>query len=286
MKRLINGIFRRLAYGISIPIILSELFDPLTGREYRIGFLTKVTLALRMARNYRRITTGSRVIEHLVMATHIMRIPKAVEGCVVECGSYKGGSATNLSLVCELCDRTLEVFDSFAGLPEPSAADKQHLLVGLQQVHTYEKGSWSGGLEEVKENIRQYGAIARCNFHKGYFDETVPTFKEPVVFAFLDVDLTDSLQTCLRYLWPLLQDGCSLFTHEAQHMEIASLFFSGEWWCGNLRCLPPGLVGAGTGLGLLPAAGGFRSDSAYTIKNPRAEEFVINPQTGLGLEEN
>jgi len=64
------------------------------------------------------------------------------------------------------------------------------------------------------------------------------------------------------------------------------LFFSGEWWCGNLRCLPPGLVGAGTGLGLLPAAGGFRSDSAYTIKNPRAEEFVINPQTGLGLEEN
>ena len=67
-----------------------------------------------MARNYRRIT---RVIEQLIMATQILRSPKTVEGCVVEYGSFKGGSAANLSLVCALCGRQLEVFDSFAGLP-------------------------------------------------------------------------------------------------------------------------------------------------------------------------
>ena len=38
------------------------------------------------------------------------------------------------------------------------------------------------------------------------------------------VDLKDSLMTCLRYLWPLLEDRCCVFTHEASHMEIASLF--------------------------------------------------------------
>jgi O-methyltransferase len=281
MSRVFIGILKRLAYVLSVPVILSDYFEPDTGREYGIGFFAKVKLALKMARNYRRITTGSRVIEHLVMATQILKVPKSVEGCVVECGSFKGGSAANLSLVCALCDRQLEVFDSFEGLPDPSTADKEHVLVSAHQVHTYSKGAWRGTLEEVRENITRYGNVGVCNLHVGYFEETLPKFRKQSVFAFLDVDLRDSLETCLESLWPLLQDGCYIFTHEAPHMEIASLFFCEHWWCSNVRCKPPGLVGAGTGLGLLPASGGFRSDLGYTVKNPPVTDFVINPQTGV-----
>ncbi|MGB6691509.1 MAG: TylF/MycF/NovP-related O-methyltransferase [Terracidiphilus sp.] len=281
MKRVLIGILRRLAFALSVPVILSEFFDRDTGREYGVKFLVKIKLALKMSRNYRKIQTGSRVIEHLVMATRILRVPKSVEGCVVECGSFKGGSATNLSLVCALCGRDLEIFDSFAGLPEPSGADKEHVLVGLHQVHTYTKGAWGGTLEEVKGNIRRYGIIDRCHFNVGYFADTLPHFRRRVVFTFLDVDLTESLQTCLRYLWPLIHDGCNVFTHEAPHMEIASAFFSESWWCSSLHCKPPGLVGAGTGLGLLPTAGGFKSDLGYTVKNPQLVDFRIDPQTGL-----
>jgi O-methyltransferase len=281
MRRVFLGILRRLAYALSVPVILSEYFLPQTGREYGIGFLTKIKLTMRMSRNYRRITTGSRVIEHLLMATQIMRVPRAVEGVVVECGSFKGGSATNLSLVCKLCDRRLEIFDSFAGLPEPKEVDKEHRIVSIHEVHTYEKGAWKGALEEVKGNITKYGYVELCTFNKGYFDETLPHFKKKVIFAFLDVDLRDSLETCLKYLWPLLQNGSYVFTHEAPHMEIASAFFSENWWSANAGCNPPGLVGAGTGLGLLPAGGGYRSDLGYAVKEPHLSDFVVNPQTGV-----
>lgn len=279
--RVVLGICRRLAYWFAVPVILTEYFQAQTGREYGIGFFTKVKLALKMRRNYGRITTGSRVIEHLLMATQIMRVPKAVEGCVVECGSFKGGSATNLSLVCALCDRQMEIFDSFAGLPEPTAVDAEHLLVTVRQVHTYAKGAWKGALEEVKGNITRFGDVERCNFNVGYFDESLPKFQNrKVVFAFLDVDLRTSLETCLTYLWPQLQNGCYVFTHEAPHMEIASVFFAEDWW-RSLSSKAPGLVGAGSGLGLLPASGGFRSDLGYTVKNPSLSDFVVNPQTGV-----
>jgi O-methyltransferase len=42
-------------------------------------------------------------------------------------------------------------------------------------------------------------------------------------------------------------------------MEIASLFFDKEWWINNLNADPPGLIGAGNGLGLFPDFGDFRS---------------------------
>lgn len=275
-----SKILKKLVAVLSIPIILSEYFRPETGKDYRISFWTKLKLAHRMRSNRKHITTASHFLEHLLMATEIMKVPPSVTGCVVECGSFKGGSATNLSLVCELCKRQLEIFDSFAGLPEPSDMDQKHVLVGSQEVHTYEKGSWCGTLPEVKGNITRYGNINVCNFNVGYFDQTLPGFQKKCIMAFLDVDLVDSLETCLKNLWPLLQDGCYLFTHEAHHPEIAAFFFGENWWRLNMKCTVPGLVGAGTGIGLQPASGGFRSALGYTVKNPKVIGYAVNPQTG------
>jgi O-methyltransferase len=138
---------------LSLPIILLDYFHFETGGEFGVGFLTKIWLIFKMARNNRRITTASHFLEHLIMSTQILRMPRSIEGSVVECGSFKGGSAANLSLVCDLCDRKLEVFDSFAGLPEPSNSDKEHVLVDLHEIHSYEKGAFCGALSEVQGNI-------------------------------------------------------------------------------------------------------------------------------------
>jgi O-methyltransferase len=265
---------------LSLPIILLDYFHAETGREFGVGFFTKLGLVWKMARNNRRIQTASHFLEHLMMATQIFRVPRSVQGSVVECGSFKGGSAANLSLICDLCDRKLEVFDSFAGLPEPSNTDKEHLLVNLQEIHSYEKGAYCGPLSEVQGNISKYGKISACNFNVGYFENTLPNFSQRCVLVFLDVDLVDSVQTCFTYLWPLLQDKCCLFTHEAHHLEIAGLFFQQEWWRSKMHCEAPGLIGAGTGLGLLPSPGGFRSAVGYTVKNPNTQDFNLKPQLG------
>ena len=213
-----------------------------------------------------------------MMATAVLRIPKASTGCLVECGSFKGASTASLSLVARLCGRSLEVFDSFAGLPEPAEDDREHRLMHWGELHTYEKGGWMGTLDEVKANVTRYGSIQSCKFHVGYFEETLPSFDQPCVFVFEDVDLRASLETCVEYLWPRMTDGTYFFCHEAPHLEIANLFFSESWWQQHFECAPPGLNGAGTGLGLIPRPGGFGSALGYAVKAPETVRLEHVPQ--------
>lgn len=280
MTKFIFKLYWKLLLVLSMPMIFAEYFQRKTGKEYNVGFLTKLGLVLKMIKNNKKVTSSSTFLEHLAMATRILNIPPSVEGCVVECGCYKGGSTANLSLVSALCNRRLEVFDSFEGLPQPSNRDSVHTVLDLREFHTYSKSAWYGSLEEVKKNISRYGKIDVCNFNVGFFEDTLPKFNKGCAFIFLDVDLRSSLEACLKYLWPLLRDGSYLFTHEAPHMEIASLFFDRQWWRDNLNCDYPGLVGAGCGLGLTPGTGAFRSSIGYTIKNYKHLNFKEMPQTG------
>lgn len=273
-------LYRLGVLAVSLPILLSTYFHRSTGRQYGVGLGDKLRLLGRMLRNNRSIETGSSFVEHLVMATRALSIPRHVEGSIVECGCYKGGSTANLSLVAGLCDRELAVFDSFEGMPDPDEEDAEHLLVASERVHTYEADSWSATLEEAKANVERYGDPAVCTFYPGYFDETMPAYDSPVAMAFLDVGLRSSAETAIEALWPLLGDDCVLFTHEAKHMEIASLFFEAEWWHERLGVDPPGLIGAGSGLGLHPTPDGFSSLLAYTIKNPNRDAFEVVAETG------
>lgn len=274
-------IYRILVQFLCIPVFVSEFFRTETGRDYGITYAAKFGLLFKMAYNNSRIDSGSSFIEHLIMATSLLRIPRPMEGCVVECGTYKGVSATNLSLICGLMGRKLEIFDSFEGLPEPTEKDKSHAILDTQELHTYQKGWWAGSIEEVRATITRYGNINACIFHKGFFDTTLPGFKEKCVQIFVDVDYVSSLETCLMYLWPLLQNGCYLYTHEAQHAEIAQLFYSENWWLSYLKIVPPGLIGAGTGLGLKILTGShFTSAMGYTIKNPQLADFRRFEQVG------
>jgi hypothetical protein len=176
-----------------------------------------------------------------------------VPGVIVECGSFRGGSTATLSAACKKAGRELHVFDSFCGLPEPKAEDQNHRVLSDSEIHTYKKGAFAGSLETVKETVSRHGAIQVCHFWKGYFEESLPRFDRQVAVAFCDVDLVESLKTCVRYLWRLMPDEGVLFTHEAHHLEIAKLFHDDAWWEKELGQQAPGLIGAGSGLGL-----GFR----------------------------
>ncbi|WP_227354490.1 TylF/MycF/NovP-related O-methyltransferase [Haladaptatus salinisoli] len=275
-------LYRFALLAASAPVVLAEYFRSETGSEYGVGFVDKVALAAKMLRNNLRIQTGSTFLEHLVMATKALTIPADEEGCLVECGCYKGGSTANLSLVAGLCDRPLEVFDSFDGMPDPAEDDREHVLVKSEQIHTYDEDAWGAPIEEVQENIARYGDISVCTFHEGYFEETMPSFEEPCALVFLDVGLRESAETCLRHLWPRLRPGGYLFTHDVKHMEISTLFFDADWWRATLDREPPGLVGAGSGLGLHPESNGFGSLLGYIVKAPDSSMFEMVAETGEG----
>lgn len=254
-----------------LPVVARRYFRLETGSAYGVTFPRKLRLLAKMIRNNLSVPSASNFIGHLLMAAEILNVPPDTPGVIVECGCYKGGSTVNLSLVAAICGRTLHVFDSFEGLPEPDAGDAGHVVIAERSVRTYEAGAYAGTLNEVTSNVRRYGDLAVSTLHKGLFSDTLPKFDEPVVFAYLDVDLTSSEKTCLRHLWPLLVPGAFVFTDEAHHLEIAELFFDRQWWNNELHTPPPGLVGAGSGLGLFLHEGGFRSSIGYTVKLERSD---------------
>ncbi len=209
---------------------------------YGLTWWKRIDLGVRMFRNTRRITTGTSYKAHLAMAAKLFQIPPSVEGAVVECGCWKGGSTTNLSLICDIVGRELIVYDTFAGLPTAPANDKYAWSEG--------EGHFRGDLEVVQDHVRRFGAIDRCTFRKGLFSDTLPHHTEPIVFAFLDVDYASSLHDCVVNLWPHLTEQGYVFIDEFVRIDYCALFFSERWWDRYFDRPPPGMMGVGTGIGV------------------------------------
>jgi O-methyltransferase len=218
------------------------------------------------------------VLVHTTLAREIMSVPPEVPGAVIECGSWKGASAASLSLVCQLVGRRLLVCDSFQGLPDGSLE-----LYAVPHGGTFgylKGGMFSGSLEEVRGNVRDYGAVEACEFVPGFFADTLPRLAGPLVCAFLDVDRVSSNQECLRAIWPLLAEGCALYTDDAGNMEVAKLFFDDAWWRDNVGCPAPGLIGAGSGLPITPVwspLGYARKVSSFDPSGLRRVPFLFYP---------
>ena len=230
-------------YVLTAPFAVYFILNsPKIHPAYQMTFFKKMRLGWRMFFNKINVQTGTNFKAHLAMALKLLEMPPEIEGAVVECGTWKGGSACNLSLICEIVNRKLIVFDSFAGLPESDDLDRES--------KAYLEGDYCGTLEEVKKNIKNHGNFDLCEFRQGWFEDTLPQIDFPIALAFLDVDLESSLDTCIRYLWNHLVDEGYLFTDEAGNPTYITLFFSEKWWKKNFNRVPPGLIGAGTGLPL------------------------------------
>jgi hypothetical protein len=235
----------------SLPILYAFLFDGRIGGEYGIGIPAKLRLVRAFRRNARAVHILSHGFEHLEIAAEILRIPPSVQGDVVECGCYMGGSSVNLSLVCALVKRRLIICDSFEGLPEPKDFDREQVVPELDDfTEVYYEGRFAASFDTVKDNLAKHGDLSVCDFVVGFFDESLEEFDRPVVTGFLDVDLIDSLKPCVTAIWPNLRADGKLYVHEARSLLLVSIFFDAPWWQENIDGDAPGFVGAGTGLPL------------------------------------
>jgi len=260
MERVMERFFQVTS---KIPYLLVFLTDREIGRPYGIGIVGKLRLVAAFYRNTQRVETLSSVVEHLELAAALLRLPPTVEGVVVECGCYRGGSSVNLSLVCGLVRRRLVICDSFEGLPKPAEYDESHPVPHRDGTEDYHEGQFAASLELVHDNLRRYGRPDVCDFVVGFFDRSLADWDRPLVLAFLDVDLIDSLRPCLTAFWPQLDPAGRLYVHEAGDLDLVATFFEADWWQRELGIPAPGFIGAGTGLPLMPVVG---SELGYARK--------------------
>jgi O-methyltransferase len=280
------GLFRRYQHvceSLALPVIARGLLQSSCGRQYGINTSQKLRLIRAIRRNARSIVSATDWMEHLLLVTRVLSLPRDLAGDIIECGCFKGSSTASLSLACKMTGRRLVVCDSFEGLPEIAEHDVVHVSQADGRFETYSTGEYAGDIKEVQSNVERYGDLSVCDFVKGYFQDTLPELKRQTAMAFLDVDLHDSLRDCLLYLWPSISDYGYVYTHEATQLDYVARFFEQEFWMKHFGVRPPGLVGAGIGI---PCGISRGSGLGYTQKlpivpsrsdDPRLNQFFGDP---------
>jgi O-methyltransferase len=139
---------------------------------------------------------------------------KALPGAIVECGVYKGGSAAVMTMAASPA-RQVWLFDSFEGLPQPTAQDGDKAIEysGERASGVLEPiGQCVGPLDVVRELFFGKLRIAPSRLHirQGWFQETLPSARHeigPIAVLRLDGDWYESTKVCLENLYDLVVPG-------------------------------------------------------------------------------
>jgi hypothetical protein len=137
-----------------------------------------------------------------------------VPGALVECGIAEGGTAAMLALANKklgITNREKWFFDSFEGLPEPTEEDYINGKAGVF-IRPLPKGSCLGTIEQVSELmfLTLNLAEAEVNLIKGWFQETIPSYKEKIgdiAILRLDGDWYDSTKIPLENFYEKVSSG-------------------------------------------------------------------------------
>ena len=208
-------------------------------RSSRAAFADRV----RMVRHFIHATNHVRgyhtLAEMLTVARAILRLAGRPNLTVVEAGAGLGGSTAKLSLAVAAAGGRLLVFDSFRGIP-PN--DEVHRNLDGRRV-VFRTGAFAGRLAAVRRAVHNFGAPEVCEFHKGWFADTLQGFRTQIDVVLMDVDLLASTRTCLAALYPNLRPGGALFSQDGHLQATVELFEDDAFWAGLgvARPIVPGL---------------------------------------------
>lgn len=151
-----------------------------------------------------------------------------IEGDIVECGIWKGGStmaAIDTLLYHKSTDRNIYLYDTFEGMPAPSTHDVKkggHHGAGMSAKELYDNSNpddiiWCiSPLDEVKQNIEKFNYPAdKIHYVKGMVEDTIPqTIPQKIALLRLDTNFYESTQHELKYLFPLMVPGSVLVLND------------------------------------------------------------------------
>jgi len=162
-----------------------------------------------------RTLTGIEKIFGLIEATRYV-VDNGIEGDVVECGVWRGGSMQTVALVLKslgVSDRDIHLFDTFEGMPPPGEQDLRYDGQSAQSLldsGTRDQSIWAyATLDDVKEGLREVDYPAeRVHFHRGMVEETIPSqAPEKISILRLDTDWYASTIHELEQLYDRLTPG-------------------------------------------------------------------------------
>lgn len=156
---------------------------------------------------------------------------RGLEGDIVECGVWKGGSsmAAALSLLKHgETERLLYLYDTFDGMSVPTEFDREigsgKAAKALMNSVPKEDSVWAySPLEEVRANLaRTRYPSEKLNFIQGKVEDTIPgRIPGKIAILRLDTDWYESTRHELEHLYPLLVTGGVLIIDDYGHWDGA-----------------------------------------------------------------
>jgi len=156
-----------------------------------------------------------------------------IEGDIVECGVWRGGSMMAIArTLLEEGDtaRDLYLYDTYTGMTEPTEFDAdghgRSAAKGMRRFGRDDAGNsnWcNASLEDVTANIaRTRYPQERCHFVVGPVEETIPdTLPGPIALLRLDTDWYESTKHELEHLFPLAVPRGVLILDDYGHWQGA-----------------------------------------------------------------
>ena len=134
---------------------------------------------------------------------------KIAPGCIIEFGSYRGGSAIFMAHLCRALSPQTQVYalDTFAGMPETDRAIDAH----------------SGGdfantdFEELQAYVSQLG-LSNLHLVRGPFEATTPNLLAtcgPVALAHIDCDIRSAVAYSYNVVKPAMCEGAYIVFDDA-----------------------------------------------------------------------
>lgn len=177
------------------------------------------------------MTSPERIMALCESVEHVCQ--QRLEGDIVECGVWKGGSMAAAARVLQtigITDRDLWMFDTFEGMSAPTDSDVDFLGQRADQLlseadlsqATEKESIWCRcELDSVKATLLETGyPESRMRFIKGKVEETLPLeTPEQIAILRLDTDWYESTLIELEILYPKLVPGGVLIIDDYGHWQ-------------------------------------------------------------------
>ena len=226
--------FRRTLRGLAkLPFRAAGLEVSRRGHELdggRYADLSDKDRALVRAVQPYTLTSAEAVVALAEAVRHV--VGKNVEGDIVECGVWRGGSmaavARTLAALKQF-DRRLYLFDTFEGMPPPGAQDINFEGETAEDLYR-ERNGRGGGSDWCRANENEVARVmSECGYDeskihlvKGRVEETIPSrAPEKIAILRLDTDWYESTLHELEHLFPRLARGGVVIIDDYGHWRGA-----------------------------------------------------------------
>ena len=216
----LRRLYRRFYWGV-----VSPLLNVWRIRSRTIGYPGGVRL-IRTVQPYTMVGLP-RLLNAFDLARRVES--SAMKGAIVECGVFKGGCVGLMAKVSAdaRSGRKIWLFDSFEGLPEPTALDGT-------RAEEYAAREASGKLVPIDRCVGLIETVEELLFEKlrldrecivlrkGWFQETLPVARTEVgeiALLRLDGDWYESTKVCLENLYDLVVQGGFVIIDDYGHWE-------------------------------------------------------------------